>query len=114
MLDTFPFPGGTTTAEALWMGVPVLTLRGSDMLSRQDESLLSNAGLTKFIANSTAQYVEKAVALSHSQQVLAELRADLRERIKSTPLYDARRFARHWEAALWGMWEERLARRTSR
>jgi protein O-GlcNAc transferase len=113
MLDTFPFPGGTTTAEALWMGVPVLTLRGSDMLSRQGESLLANAGLTTFIADSTEHYVEIAVSLSRSHQGLADLRAGLRETLKSAPLYDAPRFARHWEAALWGMWEEWLVNRTS-
>ena len=111
MLDTFPFPGGTTTAEALWMGVPVLTLRGSDMLSRQGESLLINAGLTTFVADSTEHYVGRAVSLSRSLQELANLRAGLRERLKCAPLFDARRFVRHWEAALWGMWEDWLAKR---
>ena len=106
MLDTFP--------EALWMGVPVLTLRGSDMLSRQGESLLANAGLTTFIADSTERYVEIAVSLSRSHQGLEDLRDGLlRERLKSAPLYDAPRFARHWEAAVWGMWEEWLVKRTS-
>ncbi len=58
MLDTFPYPGGTTTCEALWMGVPTLTLAGNTLLSRQGASLLACAGLADWVAANEADYVD--------------------------------------------------------
>jgi len=107
ILDTFPYPGGTTTCEALWMGVPTLTLAGDALLSRQGASLLTAAGLEDWIVTSEKRYVDKAVALSNNLDKLAALRAGLREQVRSSPLFDAPRFARHFEDALWGMWHER-------
>jgi predicted O-linked N-acetylglucosamine transferase (SPINDLY family) len=109
LLDTFPFPGGTTTCEALWMGVPTLTLAGNTLLSRQGASLLTAAGLPDWIATSEADYVDKAVRCSGDLPRLAALRAGLREQVRSSPLFDAPRFARHFEAALWGMWQAQTA-----
>jgi predicted O-linked N-acetylglucosamine transferase (SPINDLY family) len=106
-LDTFPYPGGTTTCEALWMGVPTLTLAGDDMLARQGASLLKAAGLADWVANDEDEYVEKAVALAAdatSLAALASLRSTLRARVAASPVFDARRFARNLEAALFGMW----------
>ena len=107
ILDTFPFPGGTTTCEALWMGVPTLTLAGDTLLARQGASLLTAAGLRDWIATSLADYVDKAVALAGDLPKLVALRAGLREQVSTSPLYDAKRFARNFEAALWGMWQAR-------
>jgi predicted O-linked N-acetylglucosamine transferase (SPINDLY family) len=107
MLDTFPYPGGTTTCEALWMGVPTLTLAGDTLLARQGASLLTAAGLKEWIANNEAEYIAKAVALSGDLTRLATLREGLREQVRTSSLFDARRFARNFEDALWDMWHAR-------
>jgi predicted O-linked N-acetylglucosamine transferase (SPINDLY family) len=109
-LDTFPYPGGTTTCEALWMGVPTLTLAGDDMLARQGASLMTAAGLADWVANDADAYVEKAVALgidATALAALASLRSTLRARVAASPVFDAARFARNLEAALFGMWQAR-------
>ncbi len=103
ILDTFPYPGGTTTCEALWMGVPTLTLAGDTLLSRQGASLIRAAGLGEWVADSREDYIAKAVAFSNDLPGLAALRASLRQRVLASPLFDAPRFARNFEAALWSM-----------
>ena len=107
LLDTFPYPGGTTTCEALWMGVPTLTLAGDTLLARQGASLLTAAGLEDWVASSVADYVDKAIRLASDLPKLAVLRAGLREQVKASPLFDAPRFACNLENALWGMWQAR-------
>jgi len=103
-LDPFPFPGGTTTMDALWMGVPVVTLRGDRLLSRQGESLLCNAHLEDWVATDVDGYVARARGAIEDPESLSRLRAGLRRRIQESPLLDAPRFATHLEAALRGMW----------
>jgi len=110
ILDTFPYPGGTTTCEALWMGVPTLTLAGKGLLGRQGASLLTAAGLSDWIAWSGQEYRDKAVALASDLPGLAALRQDLRKRALASALFDAPRFARRLETALWDMWERRPLR----
>jgi protein O-GlcNAc transferase len=105
-LDPFPFPGGTTTVEALWMGVPVLTLQGERFLARQGVGLLMNAGLPQWVAADADDYVARAVAHTSDLQALATLRSRLRQQVLASPIYDAERFAQHFEAALRGMWEQ--------
>ena len=107
LLDTFPYPGGTTTCEALWMGVPTLTLAGDTLLSRQGASLLTAAGPEDWIASSVADYTNKAITLANDLPKLAALRAGLREQVSASPLFDAPRFARNLEDALWAMWQAR-------
>jgi predicted O-linked N-acetylglucosamine transferase (SPINDLY family) len=109
ILDTFPYPGGTTTCESLWMGVPTLTLAGNTMLARQGADLLQTAGLDEWIALSEEEYILKACALSSDLPRLAILRQTLRDSILASPLCDSARFARNLEAALWGMWQHRHA-----
>ena len=104
-LDTFPYPGVTTSAEALWMGVPVLSLRGDRFLSRTAESIARNVGLPDWIAADEDEYVAKAVAFSSDLDHLAAQRANLRGQVLASPLFDAPRFARNFENALWGMWQ---------
>lgn len=106
-LDPFPYPGGTTSAEALWMGVPVLTRRGDRFLSHVGESVLTNAGLPDWIADGDDDYIARARAFAGNVAALAQLRAGLRARVQASPLFDAPRFARHFEEALWGMWQSR-------
>jgi len=103
-LDPFPFPGGTTTVESLWMGVPVLTLEGERFLARQGVGLLMNAGLADWIAADSDDYVMRAVNHSHDLQALAALRAKLRNQVLMSPIFDAPRFAHHLEEALRTMW----------
>jgi predicted O-linked N-acetylglucosamine transferase (SPINDLY family) len=103
-LDPFPYPGGTTSVEALWMGVPVLTLAGDRFLSHIGESILQNAGLPDWIAADADDYVARAVAHAGDIPRLAALRKGLRQQVLASPLFDAPRFARHFETALRGMW----------
>jgi protein O-GlcNAc transferase len=104
-LDPFPYPGGTTSVEALWMGVPVLTKRGDRFLSHMGESILHNAGLADWIADDDDDYVAKAVAHTADLSRLAALRAGLRQQVLASPLFEAKQFARNFEAAMWGMWQ---------
>ena len=104
-LDTFPYPGVTTSVEALWMGVPVLSMQGDRFLSCTASSIAHNAGLPEWIAAGQDDYVAKAVRFSADLQRLAALRAGLREQVLASPLFDAPRFAKNFEDALWGMWQ---------
>lgn len=106
-LDPFPYPGGTTSYEALWMGVPILTMRGSNYISHLGESIMHNAGLPDWIAANEEDYIAKVVAYSADLADLAKLRSSLRARVLASPLFDAPRFARDFEDALWGMWYAR-------
>ncbi|MDZ4201965.1 MAG: tetratricopeptide repeat protein, partial [Gallionella sp.] len=99
-LDPFPYPGGTTSAEALWMGVPVLTKRGDRFLSHVGETVAHNVGLANWIAQDEPDYLAKAVAFAADLNRLAELRGNLRTQVLVSPLYDAARFARHFENAM--------------
>lgn len=105
-LDTFPYHGTTTTCEALWMGVPVVTLAGKTHASRVGVSLLHNIGLEDLIAHSREQYVEIAVKLAGDVARLAQLRATLRTRMAASPLMNAPQFARNMEGAYRRMWSE--------
>jgi predicted O-linked N-acetylglucosamine transferase (SPINDLY family) len=103
-LDPFPFPGGTTTVESLWMGVPVLTLAGERFLSRQGVGLMMNAGLPNWVATDPDDYLARAMAHASDLKSLATLRAGLRQQVLASPIFDAPRFAQHFAAALRGMW----------
>jgi protein O-GlcNAc transferase len=106
-LDPFPYPGGTTTCDALWMGVPVISLAGALPLTRGGLTILSNVGLPDLVSHSVADYVDKAVRLARDPARLAALRAALRPRMEASPLMDAPRFARALEAAyrrIWRTW----------
>jgi len=107
ILDTLPFPGGTTTCEALWMGVPTLTIAGDRLLSRQGASLMRAAGLPEWVAEDEDAFVARAADLCREPARLGELRAGLRARLLRAPLFDAARFAANLETALWQMWRKR-------
>jgi predicted O-linked N-acetylglucosamine transferase (SPINDLY family) len=108
-LDPFPFCGGMTTLDALWMGVPVVTLPQVMIAGRQSASMLANLGLEALIAADEAGYVAAAVALARDLDRLAALRAGLRERFRASPLADYARFARDLEAAYAAMWARWVA-----
>jgi len=82
-LDSYPFTGGLTTCEALWMGVPVVTLVGERPASRQGLSLLSTLGLTNLITYTPEEYFEQCVKLSYQPEYLTELRSQMRERMQA-------------------------------
>jgi predicted O-linked N-acetylglucosamine transferase (SPINDLY family) len=103
-LDTYPYHGTTTTCEALWMGVPVVSLAGRTHVSRVGVSLLTHAGLPELIAQSPAEYVSIASELAADRPRLDALRAGLRSKLKSSPLVDGRRFAADVEAAYRQIW----------
>ena len=103
-LDPFPFCGGMTSLEALWQGVPVITLPGTQLASRQTAAMLENLGLQELIAGDAAQYVAKASQLAGDRPRLARLRAELRQRYAASALMDYAGFARALEAAYRDMW----------
>lgn len=108
-LDTFPYSGGLTTCEALWMGVPVVTAPGQTMAGRHSASHLANVGMSELIAASIDQYIEIALALANDRGRLAHMRRGLRDRLRST-LCDRVGFTRRWEAAVRSMWAETCQR----
>jgi predicted O-linked N-acetylglucosamine transferase (SPINDLY family) len=109
-LDSFPYHGTTTTCEALWMGVPVITLAGQTHVSRVGVSLLTNVGLGELIADSPADYVRIAVQLANDFPRLRSLHATLRQRMERSPLMDPPLFAQNIEAAYRDMWRRWCAK----
>jgi protein O-GlcNAc transferase len=109
-LDPFPYPGGTTSFEVLWMGVPLLTKRGDRFLSHVGETIAINAGLPEWVAADPDDYVARAARFASDLPALSALRTRLRDQVLASPLFDAPRFAGHFADALWGMWDRRAHR----
>jgi protein O-GlcNAc transferase len=105
VLDTFPYNGHTTSLDALWMGVPVVSLAGKTPVSRAGLSQMTNMGLPELVAHSESEYVSIAGSLARDLPRLARLRATLRVRMQASPLMDAPRFARNVEATYRSLWE---------
>ncbi|MHC4354097.1 MAG: O-linked N-acetylglucosamine transferase, SPINDLY family protein, partial [Planctomycetota bacterium] len=105
-LDTYPYNGTTTTCEAMWMGVPTVSLVGSSHASRVGLSLLSRVGLKDFAASTAEEYVGKAVAFSGELENLAKIRTFLRGMMFNSPLCDRKSFTRSLEAAYRKMWRQ--------
>jgi tetratricopeptide (TPR) repeat protein/glycosyltransferase involved in cell wall biosynthesis len=103
-LDPFPYTGGLTVCEALWMGVPVVSLAGDSFCGRHALSHLSNVGLAGWVAETEDGYVREAVRRAADPRALAELRAGLRARVEASPLCDAPRFGASLAEALRGAW----------
>jgi predicted O-linked N-acetylglucosamine transferase (SPINDLY family) len=103
-LDTFPYNGGITTFEALWMGRPVLAVRGGSMISRQSAAILNAVGLGELIAPDAAGLAELAASLAADPGRLSRLAGGLRARMAGSPACDAPAFARKLEAAYRHAW----------
>src|SRR5262249_45661311 len=110
-LDPFPFNGHTSSLDALWMGVPVVTLAGRTAVGRGGMSILSNLCMTDLIATTPRQYADIAVQLAGDRPGLGGLRAGLRQRLLASPLMDARGFAADVEVVFRRVWEAWCARR---
>jgi predicted O-linked N-acetylglucosamine transferase (SPINDLY family) len=105
-LDPFPYGGGITTCDALWMGVPVITLEGKTAVGRGGKSILSNIGLAELVAQSSEKYQQIAATLAGDLSRLSALRSGLRKTMKSSSLMNAPAFARDVEAAYRRVWRE--------
>lgn len=105
-LDPFPYNGTTNTCEAMWMGVPVVSLIGDRHSGRVGFDLLSQVGLAELAATDSDSYCATAMALANDLPRLQRLRRELRERMRASPLCDAPRFARAFEGALRAMWQQ--------
>jgi tetratricopeptide (TPR) repeat protein len=110
-LDPLPYNGTATTCEALWMGVPVVTLRGARHAARVGASILTAVGLDHLIAPTPDEYVAIAAGLARDRDALATLRSGLRERMRASPLCDGAVFARAVEDAYRAMWRDWCAGR---
>jgi predicted O-linked N-acetylglucosamine transferase (SPINDLY family) len=106
VLDPFPFNGGLTTCEALWMGVPVVTMSGVTPVSRQGLTFLSLLGLTDLIVQDTSSYIDIAVNLAGDVDRLESLRMTMRDKMAASPLCDGVRYSRNLENAFELIWEE--------
>jgi predicted O-linked N-acetylglucosamine transferase (SPINDLY family) len=109
-LDTFPFAGGTTSLDAVWMGVPVVTLSGGPTLQRAGVCIALNLGLPELVANSEDEFIVKASELARDIERLSRLRGELRHRLATSPFGDAARFARNLEAAYRTAWRRHCAK----
>jgi predicted O-linked N-acetylglucosamine transferase (SPINDLY family) len=108
-LDPFPYNGGATTCECLWLGVPVVTKAGAMGFSRSGVSILSNAGLRELVAGSDEEYVDIAAALATDRPRLRALQNGLRDRMSAAPLMDAAGFMRDLERAYRAAWRRACA-----
>jgi protein O-GlcNAc transferase len=108
-LDSFPYNGQTTSCDGFWMGVPMIALTGNSYASRMGLSLLTNLGLTEWIAKTTDEYVEIAERMAQDLQVLGQIRAAMRDRLKASPIMDYPALAQNIEGVyrqLWIKWCE--------
>lgn len=105
-LDTYPYTGGTTTCEALYMGVPVITLRGKTHGSRFSASILNAADISELIAQSSMDYVNKAIQLSRRKELLAAYHVELREHMQNSALMDSKKYIRKLEKIYRTIWKD--------
>lgn len=105
-LDTFPYPGGGTTCDALFMGVPVVTMAGADHGGRFGKSLLMNLGLGELVADTPEAYVEKAVGVAGDEELLLVLRKNLRDMMQRSPLMDAEQYRQELTAVYTQVWKQ--------
>ena len=103
-LDPFPYSGNATSFEAIWMGVPVLTKKGSSFVSHSTESVNHNCGMSDWIASDKNEYVKKAIKFSTNIERLTEINKNLRRTALESPLFNSSLFAKQLDNALWKMW----------
>lgn len=107
ILDTFPFTGGTTTCEALWMGIPTLTMSGNTIIARQTASLLKELKLFEWITENKEEYIQKAISLSQETDKINDIRSTLRQKLLESFICDTKNFSLDFEELLEEMWSQR-------
>lgn len=105
-LDTYTYNGTTTTCEAMWMNVPVVTMMGDMHISRVGASLLTNVGLPNLIAHTEEEFVKIAAGYAQNRDSLVALRKGLRSRLQNSPVMNGKQFARDFEGALRTIWKK--------
>lgn len=106
MLDTFPYSGSTTTCESLWMGVPVIALRGQSYVGRISAGILSTIGIRELITESTDEYIQRALQLAASTDQLAAIRSSLRKTMQASPLCDSAAYTHEIETVYRDVWRQ--------
>ena len=106
VLDPFPFQGNTTNIEAVWMGVPIITLKGNRYISHFGESINSNLNMSNWIAENYEDYILKAKKFSSNINELSKIRTSLRQTSLQSPVFDAARFSKHFDQMLWKIWKD--------
>ena len=110
-LDPFPYSGNATSFEAIWMGVPVLTKKGSAFISHTTESINHNCGMSDWIADNENDYVKKAITFSTNLERLSEINKNLRQIALKSPLFNSSLFAKQLNSALWKMWKNFISKK---
>jgi predicted O-linked N-acetylglucosamine transferase (SPINDLY family) len=104
-LDPFPYSGGTTNFESIWMGVPILVLKGNKFISKCGESINHNLEMSDWIAENDEDFISKATSICSDYKKLSDLRSNLRPKALNSPLFDTKKFAKNFHEALWKMWK---------
>ena len=104
-LDPFPFGGGTTTAECLWMGVPLITMKGDRWVGRVSESILRTIGMSEFVARNNDEYKQIAISLCNDIPQLKYLRSNLRKKLETSPICDGKKYTKNLESEYRSIWK---------
>jgi predicted O-linked N-acetylglucosamine transferase (SPINDLY family) len=104
-LDPFPYSGGTTNFESIWMGVPILVLKGKKFISKCGESINHNLEMSDWIAENNEDFIYKATRICSDYKKLSDLRSNLRLKALNSPLFNTKKFAKNLHEALWKMWK---------
>ena len=110
-LDPFPFQGNTTSIEAAWMGVPMITLKGNRYISHFGESINSNLNMPNWIAENYEDYILKAKKFSSDINELSKIRTNLRQNCLQSPVFDSKRLSKHFDLMLWKIWKDFLQKK---
>ena len=103
-LDTFPYTGGTTSLEASWMCVPLLTLKGNFFISKCGESININLNMNDWIANNQKEYIDKAIKYTKNINQLNDIRSYLIKNSRKSSLFDAKKFSNNFINAINEVW----------
>ena len=105
-LDPFPYSGGITSFESIWMGVPVLTKKGSKFVSHTTASINRNSGMSDWIAKDEDEYLAKTIQFTSNLRQLDQIRMNLRKKVLSSPSFNASLFAEHFRDNMWQIWKK--------
>ncbi|NJK34310.1 MAG: hypothetical protein HC919_04795 [Oscillatoriales cyanobacterium SM2_2_1] len=108
ILDTYPYNGATTTLEALWMGIPIVTQVGQQFFARYSYTMLKNAGISTGIATTADEYIQWGIRYGTDARLRQEVAWQLKQSRQTAPLWHAERFTRYLEAAYREMWQRHV------